>query len=241
MAPAIHRAGSGRPAYSLRMQNWIFWGVLLVSGLAVVTAARAEVTVSADVWRLARHIHAVGDSGGMAFAIVDKRAAQLAVFHADGRLAGSTAALLGSAAGDHTVPGVGERAQRAALQPGDATTPAGRFISQPGHNHTGEAVIWVDESAALAIHRLRPGTAHNARARRLASANPGDKRVSQGCVVVSVAFFESVVQPLLGQRSAVVYVMPERGLQVLHAGSAGLAGTPGPAGAPGRATALAGL
>jgi hypothetical protein len=194
------------------MQIWIIWGLLLASGLAAVTAVRAEVTVSDDVWRLARRVHDAGDHAGMAYAIVDKRAAQLVVFHADGRLAGSTSALLGSTAGDQSVPGVGERAQRAALQPGDATTPAGRFVSQPGRNHTGEAVIWVDEQAALAIHRLRPGAAHAARARRLASANPGDKRVSQGCVVVSVAFFESVVQPLLGRRSAVVYVLPERGL-----------------------------
>jgi hypothetical protein len=194
------------------MQNWISWVVLLVSGLAVVTAAGAEVAVSDDVWQLARRVQEADDHRGMPFAIVDKRAAQLVVFHADGRLAGSTAALLGSAAGDDSVPGVGERTQRGTLQAQDATTPAGRFVSRPGRNHTGELVIWVDEQAALAIHRLRRGATHAARARRLASANPSDKRVSQGCVVVSVGFFESVVQPLLGQHSAVVYVLPERGL-----------------------------
>jgi len=195
------------------MQNWVWWVAVLVSGLAVASAARAEVAISGDVWRLAQQISASGDHGAMPFAIVDKRAAQLVVFHADGRLAGGSAALLGSARGDHSSPGVGERAQSGSLRPDDTTTPAGRFVSQPGRNHTGEAVIWVDLQAAFAIHRLRPGAAHASRARRLASARAADKRVSQGCVVVSVAFFERVVQPLLGARSAVVYVMPELGLE----------------------------
>jgi hypothetical protein len=194
------------------MQNWVWLAALVVSGLAVAGAARAEITISQDVWRLARQVSNSGDHGHMPFAIVDKRAAQLVVFHPDGRLAGGTAALLGSARGDHSLPGVGERAQSRSLRPEDTTTPAGRFISQPGRNHTGEAVIWVDLPAALAIHRLRPGASHAARARWLASPLAADKRVSQGCVVVSVSFFERVVQPLLGGSRSVVYVMPERGL-----------------------------
>jgi len=194
------------------MQNWIWCGALLLSGLAVVVTARAEATVSEDVWQLAQRVRDTTDHALRPFAIVDKRAALLVVFHADGRLAGSTAALLGSVYGDNTVAGVGERTQRGALQPGDATTPAGRFVSQPGHNHMGEEVVWVDLEAAFAIHRLRPGPSRASRARRLASADPDQKRVSHGCVVVSVAFFTRVVQPLLGRQPAVVYVLPERGL-----------------------------
>ena len=194
------------------MQNWTRYGVLLLSGLAVVAAARADAAVSSDMLQLARRVRETKDHALQPFAIVDKRAALLAVFHADGRLAGSTAALLGSVYGDSTVAGVGERAQRGALQPDDATTPAGRFVSQPGHNHTGEEVVWVDLQAAFAIHRLRPGPARAERARRLASANPGHKRVSEGCVVVSVAFFTGVVLPLLGRQPSVIYVLPEGGL-----------------------------
>jgi len=194
------------------MQNWMWCSALLLSGLAVAATARAEPLVSDDVWQLARRVLHSADHAFRPFAIVDKRAALLVVFHADGQLAGSTAALLGSVYGDNNVAGVGDRTQRRALQPGDATTPAGRFISHPGHNHTGEEVVWVDLDAAFAIHRLRPGPAQAARAKRLASADPGHKRVSEGCVVVSISFFTRVVMPLLGRHQAVVYVLPEAGL-----------------------------
>jgi len=189
-------------------------GALLMTGLAAAASARAGPLVSDDVWQLAWRVRETADHAFRPFAIVDKRAALLVVFDGDGRLAGSTAALLGSVYGDNTVAGVGDRTQRRALRPGDATTPAGRFVSHPGHNHTGEEVVWVDMHAAFAIHRLRPGPAQAARARRLASADPGHKRVSEGCVVVSVAFFTQVVLPLLGRHPAVVYVLPEGGLGV---------------------------
>jgi hypothetical protein len=197
------------------MQNWTWYAALLLSGLAVAAVARADGGVTDDVQQLAQRVRETADHALRPFAIVDKRAALLAVFDANGRLAGSTSALLGSAYGDGSAPGVGDRAQRGALQLGDATTPAGRFVTQPGHNHTGEAVVWVDLESAFAIHRLRPGPARIARARRLASSDPGQKRVSQGCVVVSEAFFNRVVMPLLGRQPAVVYVLPEHGLDAL--------------------------
>jgi hypothetical protein len=199
------------------MRNWIWCGALLLSGLAMVASAHADAGVSDDVWRLARRVRDSADHALRPFAIVDKRAALLVVFHGDGRLAGSSAALLGSVYGDSSVAGVGERAQRGALKAGDATTPAGRFITQPGHNHMGEEVVWVDLQTAFAIHRLRPGSSRAMRAQRLASADPRGKRVSQGCVVVSVAFFTSVVLPLLGHQPAVVYVLPEAGLDAQRA------------------------
>ncbi|CAN5467625.1 hypothetical protein BH11PSE9_BH11PSE9_27470 [soil metagenome] len=42
---------------------------------------------------------------------------------------------------------------------------------------------------------------------RLHSALP--KRISAGRVVVAVAFYEAVVEPLLGRSAGAVYVMPE--------------------------------
>ena len=38
---------------------------------------------------------------------------------------------------------------------------------------------------------------------------PEDRRISLGCVVVPVAFYESVIAPTLGQSRGVVYVLPE--------------------------------
>jgi hypothetical protein len=149
------------------------------------------------------------DAGDKPFAVVDKRAAHIYVFHADGRLAGHSAALLGSTPGDHTVPGVGARAQLGQVGPDERTTPAGRFEAVPGENDKGEHVVWVDYASAFAIHRLRPGFAYQARASRLATVQARGKRVSWGCVVVPVAFYQQVVERVLGQARSVVYVMPE--------------------------------
>ncbi len=150
-----------------------------------------------------------GDAQGKPFAVVDKHAARIYVFHPDGRLAGHSTALLGSTVGDHTVPGVGARAQTGTIGPDERTTPAGRFEAAPGRNDKGEHVVWVDYASAFAIHRLRPGFAYQARASRLAAVHASGKRVSWGCVVVPVAFYQQVVERVLGQSRSVVYVMPE--------------------------------
>jgi hypothetical protein len=164
---------------------------------------------SPDAQRLVSWIARSGDHHGQPFAVVDKRNAMLHVFGADGRLAGSTVALLGAARGDHIVPGVGERAQTGSIRPEDRTTPAGRFEAQPGRNLQGEEIVWVDYESAFAIHRVRPGKAWKARAERLSTASPADNRVSWGCVVVPVAFYQQVVAPVLGASRSVVYVLPE--------------------------------
>ena len=91
----------------------------------------------------------------------------------------------------------------------ERTTPAGRFVTHPGKNLEGEPVIWFDYDAALAIHRLRPGRAHTVRAARLERSEPAQRRLSLGCVVVPVKFYLDVIEPLLGRRSGVVYVLPE--------------------------------
>jgi hypothetical protein len=163
---------------------------------------------TAEASRLVDWVLESGDTHGKPFAVVDKRAARIYVFHADGRLAGHSPALLGSTVGDFTVPGVGERAQTGNVRPDERTTPAGRFEAAPGENNKGEHVVWVDYASAFAIHRLRPGFAYQARASRLGTAQAAGKRVSWGCVVVPVAFYQQVVERVLGRRS-VVYVMPE--------------------------------
>ena len=148
------------------------------------------------------------DHQGLPFAVVDKKQAWLYVYDANGRLAGSAPAVLGSTWGDHTVPGVGERAQRGEVRADERTTPAGRFVAKAGRNISGEHVVWVDYESAFAIHRLRPGRSYAARLDRLKSPTPDDNRVSLGCVIVPVAFYTDVVQATLGKHS-VVYVLPE--------------------------------
>ena len=174
------------------------------------TSATHLLPVVDNTRKLVRRVLASADHHQRPFAVVDKHAATIAVYRADGALAGTSAALLGSTLGDHTVPGVGERAQTGRLRPGDRTTPAGRFNSEPGRNRDGDRVVWIDYASAFAIHRLRAGPSKTQRARRLGSASSADKRVSDGCVVVPEAFFDAVVGPTLGSGRGVVYVLPER-------------------------------
>ncbi len=167
-------------------------------------AARA----SDDARYAAGWVLAAADNEGLPFAVVDKRDARIYVFAADGRLIGAAAALLGWAVGDHAV------ADAALRNPGqlaldERTTPAGRFPSRPGRNDKGEPIVWIDYDASFAIHRLRPAPAQERRAARLASATPDDNRISLGCVVVAVDFYETVVGPSLGRGRGVVYVLPE--------------------------------
>lgn len=148
------------------------------------------------------------DAQGMPFAVVDKKGAKLFVFLANGELAGASAALLGQTLGDDSVPGVGARVNTG-LGQHERTTPAGRFDSEPGRNHKGEAIVWFDYDAALAIHRLRPAAANQRRPERLSSDTPDDNRISLGCVVVDPAFYDRVVATTLGRQRGVVYVLPE--------------------------------
>jgi hypothetical protein len=177
---------------------------------ALLAALAASVSaMSLPAQDMAQSVTRSSDNRGLPFAIVDKREAQLHVFDARGRLVGSTAVLLGATVGDEIVPGVGERAQRGAVGPGERTTPAGRFGSFPGRNHTGERVVWVDYESAFAIHRVRPGRSFKMRVDRLGAPGAAGKRVSEGCVVVPADFYDRVIERVLGAGRSVVYVMPE--------------------------------
>ncbi|MES2415507.1 MAG: hypothetical protein V4614_17035 [Pseudomonadota bacterium] len=153
------------------------------------------------------------DNHRLPFAIVDKKNARLYIFGADGRLRGATTVLLGLAVGDGAVPDMATR-EISSLRPAERTTPAGRFAAEPGHNLNGEDIVWVDYDSKIAIHRLRPDAAYERRAQRLASSTIDDNRISMGCIVTSVSFYENVVRPVLGKSRSVVYVLPDtRSLQ----------------------------
>lgn len=186
--------------------------VMAWSGAVQATGAAVDFggsRPSADARYVAQWALDSGDAGRKPYLVVDKRDARLYVFAPGGKLLAATPVLLGSARGDHTVPGVGERAQEGRLTAQDRTTPAGRFVTHPGRNLDGEHVVWVDYASAFAIHRLRPGASRELREASLASATPSDNRISLGCVVVPVTFYRDVIEPLLGRSRGVVYVLPE--------------------------------
>lgn len=183
-----------------------------IGSVAAQPASRPEFGAqhaSEDARFVAGWIMQSADHRGMPFAVVDKRDARIYVFDGAGRLFGSAPALLGQTVGDDSSPEVGAHTQAGEVPLSERTTPAGRYISQPGRNLEGEHIVWVDYAAALAIHRLRPGASFRSREARLASATPSDNRASLGCVVVAEAFYDNVVLPLLGRSRAVVYVLPE--------------------------------
>ena len=185
-------------------------GAAAAATAAPLTTGFADESASADMRYAASWIAGHADNQNMPFVIVDKKNARMYVFEPNGRLRAATAVLLGAGPGDVSVPGIASR-EPSSLQQHERTTPAGRFVSEPGHNLKGEDIVWVDYDAKIAIHRLRPDAARAQRAERLASPAADDKRMSFGCIVVPVSFYENVIKPALGHRPGVIYVLPESG------------------------------
>lgn len=186
--------------------------VALGSAAPTLRAKPAPTAPAAQLSNDARHavswIVSIGENQGRPFVVVDKREARLHLFDATGSWVGDTPVLLGQTVGDTDTAAAGGRAP-AMLGPSERTTPAGRFESVPGHNDKGEAVVWFDHAAGLAIHRLRPAPPQQRRPARMGSASPEEHRISLGCIVVPVAFYEAFVAPRFGRQRGVVYVLPE--------------------------------
>lgn len=163
---------------------------------------------SAAARRLAEWVVAGGDNGNHPFAIVDKHDARAFLFEPGGRLIIGTPVLLGYAHGDDSVPGIGLR-PIAQVRPSERTTPAGRFVAQPGHNTLGNEVVWVDYDNAVSMHRVRPTDPRERRLQRLATPSPRDNRISYGCINVPGDVFDRHFWPVFGAGPSVIYVMPE--------------------------------
>ncbi|MCZ2496794.1 L,D-transpeptidase [Xylophilus sp. Kf1] len=145
--------------------------------------------------------------GTRPWAVLDKTKARLYVFGTDGRLRASTPVLLGSAVGDDSVPGIGDR-KISEIRPSEKTTPAGRFSTEPGANLQGEDIVWVDYDAAISMHRVRPLKGER-RLQRLATPSARDNRISYGCINLPAAFYDRWVKPAFGHSAGLLYVLPE--------------------------------
>ena len=165
-------------------------------------------SATADARIAAHWVATNADNQRLPFVIVDKKNAQIFVFDANRQLKGTTPVLLGLTVGDDGLTDMSSR-KLSSLALAEKTTPSGRFLAEPGRNLQGEEIIWLDYAAKLAIHRLRPDYKPEHRAKRLATASVADNRISLGCVIVSVAFYETVIRPVLGKSHSVVYVLPE--------------------------------
>ncbi|MDO8719161.1 MAG: L,D-transpeptidase [Polaromonas sp.] len=132
----------------------------------------------------------------------------LHVFDGAGKPRGSSPVLLGLGVGDDSVPGIAER-KMSDILPAERTTPAGRFISEPGRNLQGEDIVWIDYDAAVSMHRVRTSSKADRRLERLATPTAADNRISYGCVNVPAAFYDALIKPVFGVKRGVIYVVPE--------------------------------
>jgi hypothetical protein len=149
-----------------------------------------------------------GDNEGRAVVVLDKKMAKVYTFDPRGQLIAATPALLGSAIGDDSAPGIGNK-PLAQIKAHERTTPAGRFVARPGLNNHGEDIVWIDYDAAVSMHRIRPVLASERRFERLRSATHEDNRISNGCVNLPVPFYEKVLSPTVKKTGAIIYVLPE--------------------------------
>ena len=179
-----------------------------VSALKRADFAREHTT--REVRQFADWVLDSGDHKGLPFVIIDKPNARVYVFDATGRIRGAAPALLGSAPGDHSVPGIGER-ELSDMGPMDRTTPAGRFVSGMGVNSRGEDVLWVDYDSGLSLHRVLTTKPEERRLERLATPTIADNRISYGCINVPKKFYENIVAPAFQRTEGIVYIFPEHG------------------------------
>ena len=150
-----------------------------------------------------------GDNQDLPFAIIDKTAATVFVFTADGEFIKAGPALLGLANGDRSTPGTGDR-ELSDIMPEDRTTPAGRFIGGYGPAlGKSEDVLWVDYGTAISLHEVVTTNPKEKRLQRLKSKTVDDNRITFGCINVSKSFYREVVKPTFKGTRSVFYILPE--------------------------------
>ena len=174
------------------------------AGWSAAPAARPESATSA----LLQRIQSTRDNQNRPFAILDKQRATLHVFAADGRERAVSPVLLGLARGDTSVPGIGER-KIADILPEERTTPAGRFMTEPGLNTRNEGIVWIDYDAAVSMHRVRVAHKSERRLERLATPTPDDNRITYGCVNVPAQFYDTYIKPVFRRAEGILYILPE--------------------------------
>lgn len=158
--------------------------------------------------RVAQWVAASGDNGEYPYIIVDKQAARLFVFDAEGKQLGDAPVLVGIAVGDEATPGVGAK-KLAEIGPAEKTTPAGRFLAKFGRAVGKERVLWVDYYTSVAMHAVVTSNKKERRLQRLQSPEVDDNRITFGCINVPTAFYAKQVRPLFQKSGGIVYVLPD--------------------------------
>jgi hypothetical protein len=161
-----------------------------------------------DAMRVMNWVAATGDNNGMPYMVIDKLAAEVFVFNAMSEWVAASPALVGSAVGDDSSPGVGDR-ELANIPLDERTTPAGRFVAKFGRAAGGRDVLWVDYPDAISLHAVVTSNKKERRLQRLKSRGPDDNRITHGCINVPADFYAKVVKPLFKTSAGIVYILPE--------------------------------
>lgn len=168
----------------------------------------AEVAVPPPaIQNFAADVMRASDAAGKAFGVIDKPRATLWIFDAQGRLLDRSPVLVGQARGDVAPADIGTRPLNK-IRPHEKITSSGRFVTEGGRNLSGEDIVWLDYDSAMSLHRVRNVPGEN-RAKRLATEDVADNRISFGCVNIPADFYDRHIKPLFGIRPGVVYVLPE--------------------------------
>ena len=197
-----------------------FLGLLVALALVPATLATAAdapartaenlppVTPSEQAARVMQWIETTDDNGTLPYIIIDKNAAALFLFDAEGKQVGQTPVLIGIAKGDDSSPGVGSKSL-ASLGPAEKTTPAGRFVARFGRAAGNRQVLWVDYATSVALHIIVTGNRRERRLDRLFTPEAEDNRITFGCINVGATLYNKQLQPLFRRSGGVVYILPD--------------------------------
>lgn len=184
----------------------LFFTSLMIAGPTL--AGEKTLALTRDAKNLSDWIISSVDHQQLPFIVVDKKAAKVFLFMADGNLHASAPALLGIAVGDDVAPGIGEKKLSEITLP-ERTTPAGRFVADLGLDLKKSEILWIDYESGLSLHKVVTAVASEQRLQRLASERPTDLRITYGCINVSGQFYEEFVYPTFKNTSGIVYILPE--------------------------------
>lgn len=199
--------GAGRTASAASVRKTVPSRRAKFAAVAKVFApATAPRSVAAN--KMIAWIAAARDNGKLPFAVIDKPAATLYLFAADGSFIGEAPVLLGVGLGDDSSPGIGAKNLNE-IGPAERTTPAGRFVAKFGRAVGGQRVLWINYADAVALHAVTTTNKKEHRVERLLSVPVDDNRISFGCVNVGTRFYAGKVKPLFHKHGGVVYILPE--------------------------------
>jgi hypothetical protein len=158
--------------------------------------------------QLAEWVVDTDDNGELPFIVVDKLGARIFAFDAGGEFLGSAPVLVGLARGDDSAPGIGDL-KLSQISPDERTTPAGRFVAGFGDSDGHGTMLWVDLPDAISLHPVMSVSPGEHRFQRIKSSDPGQHRISYGCINVPKAFYDDVVLTALADGNAIVYILPD--------------------------------